>query len=807
MKNVFLFLLKCFLLTPHFLLSQYPKLTIEKIMSDPKWIGTSPSGVFWSHDNKTLYFYWNPENYPADSLYSLDIQSRIPVKVSPALKKPAESEKTFVFNKNRTAYVYASDGDIFYKDLKTNHTKRIVHTVETESNPVFSFQEKKIVYVRNQNLYAWDITSGETMQLTNFRGSETLNSPAISDGRNPRNNSRISENSGSDQEQWLRQEQLYLFSTLRERKNKRELTEAYNKSIPKEKELRVLPVEDKTLQQVQISPDGRFITYRLYKSPSQSRNTIVPDFVTESGYTTDIPSRPKVGSQQGTYESFIYDRQRDTLITIKTDSIPGIYDLPDYLHDYPSLLEQKKKNPSKRAVLITSFRWSPNGTYAVCEIRSQDNKDRWLMLLDTSDLKLRLLDRQRDEAWIGGPGVTGIGENNAGWLSETQFWYRSETTGYSHLYLADVVNGIKRPLTSGKFEVLFVQPSIDKKSFYLITNEEHPGEQHLYRLFLSGKKEKLTRMTGAHQVFISPDEKWLAYLHSYSTQPWELYLQENKPNGRIIQLTNLAASKEFKSYSWKDPEIITIPAQDGETIYARLYKPSNPHPARPAVLFVHGAGYLQNAHKWWSSYFREYLFHQFLAQNGYYVLDIDYRGSAGYGRNWRTGIYRHMGGKDLSDHVDAAQFLVRNYNVNPKNIGIYGGSYGGFITLMAMFKEPEIFSAGAALRPVTDWSNYNHGYTSNILNEPQNDSIAYRRSSPIYYTNGLKGHLLICHGMVDVNVHYQDVVKLAQRLIENGKDNWELVSYPVEDHAFTEPSSWTDEYKRIFRLFESVLKK
>ena len=196
------------------------------------------------------------------------------------------------------------------------------------------------------------------------------------------------------------------------------------------------------------------------------------------------------------------------------------------------------------------------------------------------------------------------------------------------------------------------------------------------------------------------------------------------------------------------------------TCYARLFTPemvgARRDPRRPAVVFVHGAGYLQNAHKYWSSYYREYMFHNLLASRGYVVLDPDYRASAGYGRDWRTAIYRHMGGKDLEDVVDGAKFLVDTQKVNAKRIGVYGGSYGGFITLMAMFTTPDMFAAGAALRPVTDWSHYNHGYTSNILNEPQNDPEAYRKSSPIYFAEGLKGALLICHGMVDTNVLFQD---------------------------------------------------
>jgi dipeptidyl aminopeptidase/acylaminoacyl peptidase len=144
-------------------------------------------------------------------------------------------------------------------------------------------------------------------------------------------------------------------------------------------------------------------------------------------------------------------------------------------------------------------------------------------------------------------------------------------------------------------------------------------------------------------------------------------------------------------------------------------------------------------------------------------------------------------------------------NINPKKVGIYGGSYGGFITLFALFKHPSVFKSGAALRSVTDWAHYNHGYTANILNTPLEDSVAYVQSSPIYYAEGLKGNLLICHGMLDLNVHFQDVVRLNQRLIELKKDNWEMAVYPVEDHGFKKPESWMDEYKRILKLFETTL--
>jgi dipeptidyl aminopeptidase/acylaminoacyl peptidase len=136
---------------------------------------------------------------------------------------------------------------------------------------------------------------------------------------------------------------------------------------------------------------------------------------------------------------------------------------------------------------------------------------------------------------------------------------------------------------------------------------------------------------------------------------------------------------------------------------------------------------------------------------------------------------------------------------------MYGGSYGGFMTLMALFTEPKHFGAGAALRSVTDWAHYNHGYTGSILNLPQSDTLAYHRSSPIFHAEGLEDPLLMLHGMVDTNVNFQDIVRLTERLIELGKTGWDLAVYPVEDHGFVRPSSWTDEYSRIFALFERTI--
>ncbi len=772
---------------------QLSPLTVEKIMRDPKWIGTSPSNLQWTADGRSLLFNWNPEKATADSVYYISTTATTPQKSNSEFRKAAVTENQIKYNASRNQYVYAQDGDIYLVQVKTGNRRRVTETVATESNPQFAFRDQKVVYTREQNAWAWDIQTGVTSQLTNF---QTTTAPAGSGA--PRNN---------QQEKWLQEEALENSIVLQRRKQKKDLADSLLKEFRKERLLRSIPLDGKNLSMLTVSYNGRYISYRL-TATAAGKSAIVPSYVTESGYTEDLPTRTKVGATQNTQQLFVFDTEKDTVFVVKTDSIPGIHDLPVYVKDYPAVYNEKSKNPPLRAVNFTNTSWAPTGNYSVVEARAQDNKDRWLLLLDGATGRLSLLDRQRDEAWIGGPSAGGFPVFNSGWINDETFWYQSETSGYSHLYTINIKTKEKKALTSGNYEVQNAQLSNNKKFFYITTNEAHPGEQHFYRLPVTGgKAERITTLTGSNQVSLSPDEKWIAFLHSYSNKPWELYLQANSATAKPIQITTQAQSAEFRSYAWRDPELITFTARDSAKVYARLYRPAQPHANKPAVIFVHGAGYLQNAHKWWSSYFREYMFNNMLVDNGYTVLDIDYRGSAGYGRDWRTGIYRFMGGKDLDDIEDGARFLVQNCGVNPQHIGLYGGSYGGFITLMALFKKPAIFEAGAALRPVTDWAHYNHGYTSNILNEPFSDSIAYRRSSPINFAAGLQNHLLICHGMIDVNVHFQDVVRLTQRLIELGKDNWELSVYPLEDHGFTEPESWTDEYKRIFRLFETVLKK
>jgi dipeptidyl aminopeptidase/acylaminoacyl peptidase len=322
-----------------------------------------------------------------------------------------------------------------------------------------------------------------------------------------------------------------------------------------------------------------------------------------------------------------------------------------------------------------------------------------------------------------------------------------------------------------------------------------------------GTVREITALDGVEDFVLSPDENRLLVRHSDSYVPPQVAVIGRNGEG-LAELTD-TRTPEFKARTFIEPEYVQIPSKHGAgTIWGKYYGPKMLEPGKqyPIVMFVHGAGYLQNVSDRYPNYFREQMFHDLLVHRGYIVLDLDYRASEGYGRKWRTDIYRRMGTPELEDYLDGLDWLVANKQGNRDRAGIYGGSYGGFMAFMALFKEPGKFKAGAALRPVTDWSQYNHEYTSNILNTPELDPEAYKVSSPIEYAAGLQDHLLIAHGMIDDNVFFKDSVMLAQKLIELRKDKWELASYPLERHGFTHPDSWYDEYRRILELFDDNLR-
>jgi dipeptidyl aminopeptidase/acylaminoacyl peptidase len=737
-------------------------LSVRNIMRGPELVGRSPDEVRFSEDGRWVYFRWRaPEaRDTATHVYRVAATGGTPEMLADSVAdRIAPAMGDGGWDASHTRRAFARLGDVYVTDTNGNE-RRITQTPARETGPELSADGRTVYWFSNNNIYATSVDGGPLRQLTDFRADAAPRDPGLEGQRGN-----------------LRRQQTELFDVIRDRAEQRERAELLD-SLRTE----VRPVyigKNASIDYWDVSPSGRYVLLTVGERVEGQQQTVVPFWVTETGYTEPRNVRTKVGDVEGANRAAVLDLQTSVLTWVPLDSVHRA-----------------------RKVSLSGGGWAPTEDRALLIGTPYDFKDRWLYTLGP-DARPTVVDALRDTAWVGGPGLF-----NAGYVDNDRVFFVSERTGHAHLYTVPFRGGRATAITSGAWEVTGVDLSPDRQTFYITTSETHPGERAIYSVPVTGgPRTRLTPLQGWTEGSLSHDGRTLALLHSTASTPPELYLMPARPGAQPVQVTE-SRTPEFRRGPWIQPEVVTFRAQDGQTVYARIYRPRDVGaPAHGGgVLFVHGAGYLQNAHRGWSTYFREYMFNHLLASRGYTVMDVDYRGSAGYGAAVRTGIYRWMGGKDLSDHVDAARWMVANEGVDAKRIGLYGGSYGGFITLMGLFTEPETFRSGAALRSVTDWSHYNHGYTSRILNLPHVDTLAYRRSSPIYFAEGLRGDLLMAHGMVDVNVHFSDIVRLTQRLIELGKTNWELAVYPVEDHAFVRADSWTDEYRRIYELFERTLR-
>ncbi|MDX6189448.1 prolyl oligopeptidase family serine peptidase [Flavobacterium sp. Fl-318] len=779
-KNIFILAFLIFSIT-----GTSQNLKLEEIMKGDSFIGNQPTNGRWSLDGKKVYFEWNPKNELGTSTYSWQKGASNPVLVEP---KEAVFSK-FDFKRKPTSDIvfYTNKGGLYSYTISTKATKKLYQQNTPISNLVLGSQLGVVFFEQNENIFKYNSKEGTLLQITNFsKGNKKEKTP--------------------EKDTFLKEQQKELFQFINDKEAKKQWNMAKSKAVKSDFVKEYFYGKD-NLTDLKANPNGNYATFSLVENV-EIKMEKMEVFITDDGYNQSPDTKEKVSTANLVKTRFgIYSVAKDSVYFVNFSKLSHIQDVPKYYEAYDNL---KNKEKEDKLIVALAPVYNEDGSFAITEIRSQDNKDRWIVSLNLENGTFTEIEHQHDEAWIGGPGIPSYAfeTGNLGFLADNEtVYFQSEATGYSHLYTYNLKSNVKKQLTKGNWEVRDLILSKDKKAFYLTTNTTHPGNRDFYKLNVAdGIMQPILTKDGAHEVVVSPDESTLLVRYSFKNKPWDFYIAENKKNTALQQISS-STSEEFKKYQWREPEVITFKAQDGTPVYARLYTPKAENTNKAAVIFVHGAGYLQNAHNHWSAYYREYMFHNLLTDLGYTVLDIDYRGSDGYGRDFRTGIYRFMGGKDLTDHLDGKKYLVDNLGIDVNRVGIYGGSYGGFITLMGMLTTPGEFVSGAALRSVTDWAHYNHGYTGNILNFPETDPEAFKKSSPIYYAGNLKGNLLMLHGMVDDNVEYKDIVRLSQRFIELEKKNWTLASFPIEAHTFKETYSLIDEYSRILNLFNTTLLK
>lgn len=781
-------------------------------MADPIWIGRSPTAPRWSWDGRQAIFL-RPEP-GEDSLlpWTVSIDGGEPTAVTPQDEAALDGADE-VDSANGSLRGFIRNGDVFVRHLETGDLLQLTRTPETESDLRFVNGNASLAFRVDQLWHVRDLESGLDSIPFDLRLDDD---PLVED----------------DQEQsYLEDQQKRLFETLRAREDRQRSETLRQRERAAADPTRVGPPfflgKDNEVVRTALAPDGRTLAVVLRsKEAEHGRHDTLPAFITEDGFIDNQEVRYKVGTEPAAESLRILRLTDHQILPVDPATLPEIT-VDRLAHLRPeeqpagagsaSASRSPKADPQPRPIRFLDLQWSPDGNRLLTQIFSTDNKDRWIASVDPASGALSTLVHEFDPAWINRALAL------AGWLPSSEaFWFQSERSGWSQLYLRVLSEASDRTLTDGRSVVstpLRGGPELeaprltrDGTWLYYTANRDDPGMTEVYRVSTKGgASERVTHLDGVTGFVLSPDEKNLLLLHSTTTRPPELWVQAASPSMTARRLTH-TTSREFEAIDWISPSLVDVPTRNDRPVRARLYLPPDDPTAsgtserpRPAVVFVHGAGYLQNAHRGWSDYFREFMFHTLLVQRGFVVLDMDYRGSSGYGRDWRTAIYRQMGTPEVEDLADGVSWLASHHGVDPERVGVYGGSYGGFLTLMALFRQPHLFAAGAALRPVTDWAHYNHGYTSNILNTPKVDPESFERSSPIEFAAGLEAPLLICHGVMDDNVLYLDTARLTQRLIELGKQDWEVAGYPMERHGFREPTSWLDEYRRILKLFETHL--
>ena len=561
-----------------------------------------------------------------------------------------------------------------------------------------------------------------------------------------------------------------------------------------------------------VSKDGSMLAYTV-SDTSKNRALVVPNYLDEFTAAGSV--------RRGWAEQKLFvtptDGSRDTPFEVKLPKPEGVGNF-------------------RRSV------WAADNRSLIVDRVDKDTKRRQLFYVfhaGSKDEQIIPVADETDDKWQAPlSAIIEANPTNAG-----QLLFCSEKDGYNHIYLATLEKRSAEPnpsgavrqenpadagyttnvnvkqLTKGNWQVEWAKWTAGGDIAYSST--EQSADERQFYIYESAKGEswKLTSAEKGMKTGPQMDEKnavpTLIYGFSQWDTPDDLYSQrvcsDCREGEAITRLTNTVPSA-FAARKWNVAHFVDIPSRDGKKIPAKYYLPAGFDSKKkyPMAVFVHGAGYLQNVINGWNNYYREFMFNQLLTQKGYVVLDIDYRGSAGYGRDWRTDVYDFLGGKDMDDHVDAIDFMVKNYAVNKDKVGVYGGSYGGFMAGMLITRAPDKVAAAAALRPVFDWRNYyasSPGYTAQRLGFPDKNPEAYKRSSPITYADKLERPLLILHGMSDDNVHVQDSVQMIEKLIRLGKTRYfETMLYPSENHGFVRPESWTDEYERILAFFEKNLK-
>ncbi|MBV8820522.1 MAG: S9 family peptidase [Acidobacteriaceae bacterium] len=431
-----------------------------------------------------------------------------------------------------------------------------------------------------------------------------------------------------------------------------------------------------------------------------------------------------------------------------------------------------------RGHLLARLHWAPDSASLTVERLSRVQKERDLVSVVPDTGASKILIHQTDPYWINT-------HDDFRYLRNGRFVWSNEEDGFRHLYLYESSGKLLNRITSGNWEVTGIA-GIDeaRNRIYYVSSEVSPLERQLYVANLDGSdKKRLSEEKGSHAILMSPNCKYYLDSHSSLTSPVRRTIHTE--DGALWTVYREADHKLTDEYEILPTEILTVKTKDGASLYARLIKPANFDRTRkyPAIVMVYGGPGAQSVRDSWSGP----TWDQALAQQGFVIWQLDNRGSTGRGHAFESAIYRRLGQRELSDQKEGIDYLIEQGFVDPARIGIYGWSYGGFMTLYSLFNAPDVFRAGIAGAPVTDWHNYDTIYTERYLGLPDENEDGYKASSAVTYADKLKSRLLIVHNIEDDNVLFQNTLQVSDAL-EKADRPFTMMIYPQKSHGVSGPA-------------------
>jgi dipeptidyl-peptidase-4 len=455
-------------------------------------------------------------------------------------------------------------------------------------------------------------------------------------------------------------------------------------------------------------------------------------------------------------------------------------------------------------IYVPRVRWLPDGKRLAVQRQSRDQQTLDLLFYDVETGEAKLVLRETSDTWIALHSDLRFLEK------KDRFIWASDRNGFKHLYLYDLKGEMKRRLTAGEWDVSRLRGVDEEKGLvYFEGFAKSPLEKHLYSTSLKTKKprdvKQITAAQGWHSVTLSDDTKSYVGWYSNTDTPQKVGLF--KIDGSLItHLEPNTLDEGHPYYPYLDhhvtPDFGSIEAVDGSRLYYMLWKPVpfDPEKRYPVIVYVYGGPAGQTVRRSWNG-----LWYQYLAQNGYVVFSLDNRGTPNRGRAFEDQLFHHQGGVEVEDQVAGVEFLKTLPYVDGDRIGIFGWSNGGFMTLMCMMKAPGSFHAGVAVAPVTDWKLYDTHYTERYMGHPDADPEGYEKSSVFPYVEGLRGPVLMIHGMADDNVQYTNSTKLY-KILQDKNISFEMMNYPGSKHSIRGKETRTHLYGTMTRFFDEHLK-